>query len=324
MSQKQRKDSVISSYFLSVIIPTRNRRFLLENVLQAFNTQSLKSDFWELIVVDNGSKDGTQETLSIFETKMTNFRWFLEHQVGSNFARNRGLKETRGNLVAFLDDDTIPHPQWLERIYQRYSTMNLSTDCLGGKVALRLPQKLPPWYGPFLENYLSLTDLGPSFKSVSARNVCSANLIFPRNLLKDLGGFDTRMNRKTHDLRSNDETLTLLKLEALGTRFFFDPCVKVFHQIGADRLKKNYFRRRAWWQGWSDSEMECYLSGKEALWKNVVWPSLHHLLTHPSLFFYAFRPCRGPKKFSLALQGQLFLGRIMGGVLKLIKRNEER
>lgn len=314
---------MISTCFLSVVVPTRNRKHLLKKVIEAFSLQSLKSSFWELIVVDNGSNDGTQDTLSSLKSQIPHSLWVQESQVGSNYARNRGLQDSRGDLVAFLDDDTIPHPQWLERIYQRYLTLNSSTDCLGGKVALSLPQRLPNWYGLFLENYLSLTDLGPLFKPVSARSVCSANLILPGKLIKDLGGFDTRINRKTRDLRSNDETLTLLKLEALGARFYFDPYVKVFHQIGNDRLTKTYFRRRAWWQGWSDSEMECYLSGKEALWKNVVWPSLHHLLTHPSLFFYAFRPCRGPKKFSLALQGQLFLGRIMGGVLKLIKRNEE-
>lgn len=307
------------SYSISVIVPTRNRKHLLEKLLDALYTQSFPPDFWEVIVVNNASTDGTQALLEKWKSRLSQLKWVNESRVGSNFARNTGIRTASGSLIAFLDDDTVPHPQWIERILQRYSVLNLKTDCLGGRVALSLPNSLPRWYGSFLEHYLSHTHPSSSFSPISARSLCSANVVLPATLLKSVGGFDERLNRKTSNLRSNDETLTLLKLESSGAQFFYDPTIRVFHQIEAERLKSSYFRRRAWWQGRSDSEMEYYLFGKKLLWKNVVWPSLHYLLTHPSLVYFAFRPCRGPRKFNLALQGQLFLGRVWGGIWKLLQ-----
>lgn len=307
-----------TSLSISVVIPSRNRAHLLGNLLEALHTQSLPIRFWEVIVVNNASNDGTEELLKKWKVRLTQLRCLKEPQAGSNFARNTGIRAASGTLLAFLDDDALPHPQWLERIYQRYSILSVKTDCLGGRVALSLPESLPRWYGPFLEHYLSHTHPSASFTPITARTLCSANLVIPATLLKSFGGFDERLNRKTSNLRSNDETLTLLKLEASGAQFFYDPTIRVFHQIEAERLKPSYFRRRAWWQGRSDSEMEYYLCGKKLLWGNVIWPSLHYLLTHPSLVYFAFRPCRGPNKFNLALQGQLFLGRVWGGFLQLV------
>ena len=308
---------MISDRFISVVVPTRNRRNQLERLLNEISAQSLPSQFWEVIVVNNASSDNTQDVLEKWKGRLPNLRMLNELRVGSNFARNRGFKAASGGLIAFLDDDTLPHPQWLERIFERYLTLNTSTDCLGGKVQLNFHSPLPRWYGPFLENYLSYTHLGPSFMSVPAKTLCSANLVLPANLLRKTGGFDERINRKTGNLRSNDETLTLLKLEALGARFYYDPAIKVFHQIETERLTQTYFRRRAWWQGRSDAEMEFCLSGKNIIFQQVIWPNLYHIFRNPSLIWMAFRPCRGPRKFKLALQGQLLLGRIWGGVLAL-------
>lgn len=309
---------MISDRFISLVIPTRNRENRLEKLLTELVTQSLPSQFWEVIVVNNASSDNTQVVLEKWKGRLPNLRMLNELRVGSNFARNRGFKAATGRLIAFLDDDTLPHPQWLERIFERYLTLDTSMDCLGGKVQLNFHSPLPRWYGPFLENYLSSIQLGPDFIPVQAKALCSANLVLPAHLLNKTGGFDERINRQTGNLRSNDETLTLLKLEALGARFFYDPTIKVFHQIGSERLTQGYFRRRAWWQGRSDAEMELYLSGKKSIFRKVIWPNVYSILKNPILIWMAVRPCRGPGKFKLALQGQLSLGRIWGGVLALL------
>jgi len=301
--------------FISVVVPTRNRQDRLNDLLKGLFTQSLSQDFWELIVVDNASTDQTKTILVDWKSQLKNLKLAEEFQIGSNFSRNRGLSASSGDLIVFLDDDTIPHPQWLERIYDRYSTLNCSTDCLGGSVLLQIECALPAWYGSFLEKYLSLTHWGTSFTSIEAQKLCSANLVIPAPLLKKLGGFDLRINRKTSNLRSNDETLTLFQLASTGAHFFYDPMIKVFHQIGPERLTQRYFRRRAWWQGRSDAEMELYLSGKQHLFKNVIWPNFYQLIHQPKLIWLAIRPCRGPSKFKLALDGQLLMGRIWGGIM---------
>ncbi len=305
--------------FLSIVIPTRNRRYRLEQLLEALMNQSASPDLWEIIIVNNNSNDDTQLFLNTISSSINNLTVFYENRIGSNFARNRGAKAAKGKLIAFIDDDIIPHPQWIERIMHRYERLNIETDCLGGKVLLDFKSQLPRWYGAFLENYLSRIDLGKVFQKTPARTLCSANLVVPKPLIKQVGFFDLKMNRRTGDLRSNDETLTLIKIERLGFCFFYDPSIIVFHQIGHERLKQSYFRRRAWWQGVSDAEMECLLDGKKKLWKEVMWPNFFTLLNKPSLMWLAWRPCRGPRKFSLALQGQLALGRIIGGTWALLR-----
>ncbi|NBX92342.1 MAG: glycosyltransferase family 2 protein, partial [Proteobacteria bacterium] len=111
---------MISDRFISLVIPTRNRENRLEKLLTELVTQSLPSQFWEVIVVNNASSDNTQVVLEKWKGRLPNLRMLNELRVGSNFARNRGFKAATGRLIAFLDDDTLPHPQWLERIFERY------------------------------------------------------------------------------------------------------------------------------------------------------------------------------------------------------------
>ena len=307
-------------YFLSVVIPTRNRRQLLEQALTALSLQSASKHLWEIIVVNNLSTDDTGSFLKEISLSISNLKIVNQTILGSNYARNMGAQMAKGELLAFIDDDTIPHPQWIERIMHRYQHLNIETDCVGGKVLLDYSSPLPRWHGPFLENYLSRIDLGNSFRKVDPRALCSANLILPRKALEKVGFFDLRMNRRTGNLRSNDETLTLVKLQNLGHPFFYDPAIRTFHQIGTSRLKRSFFRRRAWWQGVSDAEMERILNGKKRIWSEIIWPNLFSLYKKPSLLWLAFRPCRGPKKFALALQGQLFLGRIFGGTWAMLRK----
>lgn len=304
---------------VSVIICTRNRSEVLEEVLKALRDQSLSPKYWELVVVDNGSIDNTPTVLERHESNFPRKKFLTENRLGSNFARNKGWSHATGSLMAFLDDDAIPHPQWIERILQRYENLNTNQACLGGKVLLQLLVKSPRWYGPFLENYLSFTHLGNNPTYVQGKSLCSANLVIPKSILEMFTGFDERINRTTETLMSNDETLTVLKMELKGIQFFYDPAIKVYHQIGSERLTQGYFRKRAHRQGRSDAQMEFILEGRKSLWTKIIWPSLYHLYQNPSLLWMAFRPCRGPRKFNRALQGQLFLGRILGGLLNYVR-----
>lgn len=308
-----------TDFFLSVIIPTRNRNPSLSGLLSCLSTQSLSSDLFEIVVVDNASTDETRESLHQWKSELSNLRVVFEGRIGSNYARNAGVLAAKGALLAFIDDDCLPHPQWAERIIQSFKTLDLSRTCLVGKVLLDLPHKTPRWYGSFLENYLSQIDWGENPLTIEARKACSANLVIPREIFNYISGFDTRLNRTTSNLQSNDETLTLIQLSQREVQFHYEPSIKVFHQISSHRLNQSFLRKRAFWQGKSDVAMEIYLNGKKSAWEKVIWPSLYFLLKNPYFFLAAYRPCRGPKKFEKALRGQLFLGRSVGAISFLIR-----
>ena len=96
----------------SVVIPTYNRLDTLPEVLQALEDQAEAPTF-EVIVVDDGSTDGTPSWLSGYRPDRLDLRCFHQPNSGPALARNHGMAEARGARVAFLGDDTVPSTGWL-------------------------------------------------------------------------------------------------------------------------------------------------------------------------------------------------------------------
>ena len=99
------------SLAFSVVIPTYNRLDTLPEVLTAVDQQDCDGGF-EVIVVDDGSCDGTREFLKSWRSK-SSFRTVSQENGGPASARNKGVELAEGHLVAFLGDDTVPGPGWL-------------------------------------------------------------------------------------------------------------------------------------------------------------------------------------------------------------------
>jgi GT2 family glycosyltransferase len=97
---------------LSVVIPTFNRLEILPRVLAALESQTLDTAMFEVVVVDDGSSDGTAAYLAGRRPDFE-FRSFTQVNSGPAGARNRGIADARGELVVFLGDDTVPEPDFL-------------------------------------------------------------------------------------------------------------------------------------------------------------------------------------------------------------------
>ncbi|MDO8490318.1 MAG: glycosyltransferase family 2 protein [bacterium] len=97
---------------ISVIIPAYNEEKYIGNALDALHKQTVPRSSFEIIVVDNASTDHTAALSREHGADLV----VLEETKGTNQARQRGLLESRGKIVAFLDADCIPPPEWLERI----------------------------------------------------------------------------------------------------------------------------------------------------------------------------------------------------------------
>lgn len=91
--------------YISVVIPTYNRLPVLKNTIESLEQQTLSLDRFEVIVVDDGSDDGTYEWLSNYKGRL-NLRSIRHHtNRGTATARNDGIKTARGDIIVFLDDD---------------------------------------------------------------------------------------------------------------------------------------------------------------------------------------------------------------------------
>jgi len=111
-----------NSFDISVVIVTYNRLDHLRNCLQALRNQTLAKDRYEVIVVDDGSTDGTREFLCSLEwPEGPRYRYFLEEHRGLVAARNFGVSKSNGRIVSFTDDDCIPEPRWLEKVLETFA-----------------------------------------------------------------------------------------------------------------------------------------------------------------------------------------------------------
>jgi GT2 family glycosyltransferase len=94
---------------LTVIVPTYNRKEILLKTLAGYQNQSAREGILEVLVVDDGSTDGTSEAVGQF-TKETSLhvRYLSQRNSGLAAARNHGIREAKGRVVLFGDDDIIP------------------------------------------------------------------------------------------------------------------------------------------------------------------------------------------------------------------------
>ena len=119
--------------FVSVIIPHRNDSERLILCLNALNKQTYPSDLYEIIVVDNVSTD--EQLKSLKKLMINNFILLEENKPGSYNARNLGLKNTKGNIIAFTDSDCIPNYDWIKTGVNYLNKIN-NVGIVGGNIEL--------------------------------------------------------------------------------------------------------------------------------------------------------------------------------------------
>ncbi len=103
----------------SIVVPTFNRASALTRNVRSLLTQETASPY-EIIVVDNNSTDGTREKMRALAARAPEkLRYMTEHAQGVSAARNAGVLAARGGVIAFIDDDAVAHPGWLNALAQR-------------------------------------------------------------------------------------------------------------------------------------------------------------------------------------------------------------
>lgn len=99
---------------LSIVIPTYNRKEILRKCLTLINNQTACRDLFEVILVDDGSSDGTD--LSVNEIKKNYFfKYIYQNNQGQAAARNNGINNSQGRIILFIDDDVLIHKDLVEK-----------------------------------------------------------------------------------------------------------------------------------------------------------------------------------------------------------------
>jgi len=231
---------------VTVIICTRNRSSQLAVVLRSAQDMAIpKGIDWELLVVDNGSSDNTAETVESFRNALP-IRYVREDVVGLSSARNRGVREARGDYICWTDDDVMIHPGWLlayVRAFERYPEASI----FGGKVLPRLEAPTPKWFAKFkdvppITAVLAKRDFGPEALPVSiegGRIPFGANYAL-RACEQRRHLYDLNLGASPNHRRTAEEIQVIRKLLDQGCSGWWVPDAKVDHIIPAQRQSIRY------------------------------------------------------------------------------------
>jgi glucosyl-dolichyl phosphate glucuronosyltransferase len=232
---------------ISVILCTFNRCQVLPKALESVAAQTLSdSTEWEVLVVDNNSKDQTRAVVEEFSRRFPNrFRYLFEPQPGKSHALNSGIREARGQILAFMDDDVTVEPDWLEHL-----TAGLHAGEWAGAGGRILPERtfIPPrWLsveGRYSLAPLALFDLG-SQAGVLQEPPFGTNMAFRREVFERYGQFRTDLGPQPGSEIRNEDTEFGRRLLVAGERLRYEPSAVVHHDVPENRLRKEYFL--AWW-----------------------------------------------------------------------------
>lgn len=126
----------IDSIMITVIVCTYNRCESLRRTLNSLAQLSAADVSWELVVVDNHSKDDTAEVVRRFvENSTFAIRYVFEINQGLSYARNAGIRAARGEIIAFTDDDVVVDSNWLcelQRTFDQFDQFECIT--VGGRI----------------------------------------------------------------------------------------------------------------------------------------------------------------------------------------------
>ena len=236
--------------FISVIICTYNRGESLRETLDSFFQQEGLSDIsYELIMVDNNSSDHTRELIESYILKYGDvLKYFIEKRQGLSYARNRGIQESKGDVIAFTDDDVLIDKAWLYNLvdmFQKYDA-----DLVGGRVLPIYPPNTPKWvkdnldvlsgpivayeYGEEIRRYEGDWSIEP----------IGANMIFRKELFNKYGLFRTDLGVGT-GTNNEDTEFCSRCLNNSNIKAFYCGKALIWHPVLEDRMSLKYIARWA-------------------------------------------------------------------------------
>ena len=232
---------------LSVVVCTHNRHGDLEQCLEAL--ASLE-DPVEVIVVDSASDPPCRALVE--SASLPRAVYVREERPGLSLARNRGLAQATSPIVAFVDDDAAPEPDWARRITAAFDA-DEAIGCVGGACVARFADgaRRPRWLSDRLLQFAGITRFDGTARVArsSAEWPFGANIAFRVEALPGREPFAERLGRTGATLLSGEEYDVVEAVRAAGWTIWLEPSAVVRHTVHAERCSSGYYWRRLWWAG---------------------------------------------------------------------------
>lgn len=268
--------------YFSVVIPTYNRLGRLRDVIAAFERQAYPSDGYEIIVISDGSTDGTDAYLETLHSTRR-VRWLTQSNQGPAAARNAGVQTAIGEFIVFVDDDVVPEPQLLEEHARSHYEAARDVVVLG---PLLTPEgfEMAPWVR--WEQEMLMKQYNAMLRGdwpATARQFYTGNASLRRSHILSAGGFDEGFRRA-------EDVELAYRLAKNGLEFVFNIQAAGMHF--ADRS----------YRAWLDA---AYAYGRNdvifARDRNQQWllPTIHREFTHRHFLIRSLvRVCSGRSRLT--------------------------
>jgi glycosyltransferase involved in cell wall biosynthesis len=174
---------------------------------------------------------------------------------GLSGARNTGVALARGDVIAFLDDDAVAHPEWLQNLAAAYTYPEVAG--VGGLTLPLWETARPPWFPEEFDWVIGCSYVGQEPGVV--RNLLGGNASFRREVFDVAGGFNSLLGRTAVSRRplGCEETEFCIRVSRHrpGSVFVFEPSALIWHRAPAARERFSYFRSRCYAEGLSKAVM---------------------------------------------------------------------
>ncbi|RLA92717.1 MAG: hypothetical protein DRG83_22075, partial [Deltaproteobacteria bacterium] len=201
-------------------------------------------------VVDNNSQDESAKIVQQYnQNYFPKVEYALETRQGLSYARNLGVKLASSDIIAFIDDDAVAHPDWLASLLSMFDSIP-DAWAVGGKVLPIWDGKRPKWIRDSMLRSLSIVDWGAECRPLKwPERIIGTNCSFRRRVFSEVGLFTENLGRRGTLLLGNEDTEMQERIHRLGKLVFYTPHAIVYHHVPHERMTKKYFYCRAYGTG---------------------------------------------------------------------------
>lgn len=229
----------------SVIFCTYNREKYIYNALRSIAEQDFPYQDYELILINNNSTDNTEAICKQFQADFpkVDFRYYIENKQGLSYARNRGVKESRGEILIFVDDDATVFEHYLVSIDSLFQSYPDISAC-GGPIIPVYETEKPKWLSHYTEQLIGGAlyegDRIKPFKN--GKYPGGGNSAFRKEVFDKYGLFNVDLGRKGTGLIGAEEKDLYDRLTCGKEMFYYLPQMGIYHYIPEKKLTDSHFR----------------------------------------------------------------------------------
>lgn len=181
---------------------------------------------------------------------------------GASGGRNSGAAVSSGEVIAFLDDDEVAAPSWLEALLGHLASPDVAG--VGGRSDPLWPGVRPRWFPPEFDWTIGTSYLGMPETAGPVRNVWSGNMVIPRRVFDAVGGFRDGFGKVGDSARPEDTDLCLRATAQQGGTWIYEPAGITGHRVPPQRATLRYFLRRCFSEGRGKAALAAFNGAAES------------------------------------------------------------